>query len=243
MAAGLGYIEFNTGDVLTAAQANGYLASQVVMVFASAAARTSAIASPQEGMISYLKDTNATEYYSGSAWVAIGGGGSDSHTLIATASLSGATAIQFASIPTTYTHLYCVFIDCNSTSSYWNVRFNNDSGNNYNSQATAAATVSGNSSVGFAGVGDQNARLGIIPVTLNASSNGTANGSMQIFNYKSTTLKRAGIWQSTGYDGSAYFANSGSFCYNSTGTAITQIDFVRGSTQTITGTIQLWGVK
>jgi hypothetical protein len=45
------------------------------MVFASAAARTSASASPQEGMISYLKDTNSTEYYSGSAWVAIGGGG------------------------------------------------------------------------------------------------------------------------------------------------------------------------
>jgi len=76
MAAGLGYIEFNTGDVLTAAQANGYLASQVVMVFADAAARTSAIASPQEGMISYLKDTNATQYYSGSAWVSIGGAGS-----------------------------------------------------------------------------------------------------------------------------------------------------------------------
>lgn len=76
MAAGLGYIEFNTGDVLTAAQANGYLASQVVMVFASAAARTSAIASPQEGMISYLKDTNATQYYSGSAWVNVGGGSS-----------------------------------------------------------------------------------------------------------------------------------------------------------------------
>lgn len=75
MAAGLGYIEFTTGDVLTAASANGYLASQVVMVFASAAARTSAIASPQEGMFSYLKDTNSTEYYSGSAWVALGGGG------------------------------------------------------------------------------------------------------------------------------------------------------------------------
>lgn len=73
MAAGQGYIEFATGDVLTAASANGYLASQVVMVFASAAARTSAIASPQEGMISYLKDTNATQYYSGSAWVSIGG--------------------------------------------------------------------------------------------------------------------------------------------------------------------------
>lgn len=76
MAAGLGYKEFTTGDVLTAAQANGYLASQVVMVFADAAARTAAIASPQEGMISYLKDTNATQYYSGSAWVNVGGGSS-----------------------------------------------------------------------------------------------------------------------------------------------------------------------
>jgi hypothetical protein len=75
MAAGLGYKEFTTGDVLTAADANGYLASQVVMVFADAAARTAAIASPEEGMISYLKDTNATEYYSGAAWVSIGGGG------------------------------------------------------------------------------------------------------------------------------------------------------------------------
>lgn len=73
MAAGQGYIEFATGDVLTAASANGYLASQVVMVFADAAARTAAIASPQEGMISYLKDTNATQYYSGSAWVSVGG--------------------------------------------------------------------------------------------------------------------------------------------------------------------------
>lgn len=73
MAAGLGFKEFTTGDVLTAADANGYLASQVVMVFADAAARTTAITSPQEGMISYLKDTNATQYYSGSAWVAVGG--------------------------------------------------------------------------------------------------------------------------------------------------------------------------
>lgn len=76
MAAGLGYIEFVTGDVLTAAQANGYLASQVVMVFADSTARSTAITSPQEGMISYLKDTNVTQYYSGSAWVSIGGSSS-----------------------------------------------------------------------------------------------------------------------------------------------------------------------
>jgi hypothetical protein len=71
MAAGLGFKNFVTGDILTAADANGYLQSQTVMVFASAAARTSAITSPQQGMISFLKDTNVTEYYSGSAWVAL----------------------------------------------------------------------------------------------------------------------------------------------------------------------------
>ena len=75
MAAGLGYIEFATGDILTAAAANGYLASQTVMVFASSSARSSAITSPQEGMMSYLKDTNSVEYYSGSVWTAVGGGG------------------------------------------------------------------------------------------------------------------------------------------------------------------------
>ena len=45
-------------------------------MFASAAARDAAITSPQEGQACYLKDTNATQTYSGSAWVAIGGAGS-----------------------------------------------------------------------------------------------------------------------------------------------------------------------
>lgn len=75
MAAGQGFIEFSTGDVLTAAAANGYLASQTVMVFANATARTAAITTPYEGMVSYLKDTDAIQYYSGTAWVSVGGGG------------------------------------------------------------------------------------------------------------------------------------------------------------------------
>jgi len=72
--AGAGYKLFNTGDVLTAAQVNTYLMEQTVMVFADASARTTALTGVvAEGMISFLKDTNSTEYYSGSAWVAIGG--------------------------------------------------------------------------------------------------------------------------------------------------------------------------
>jgi hypothetical protein len=68
MAAGLGFKNFTSGEVLTAADVNAYLNSQTVMVFADATARTAAITSPQEGMFSYLKDTNATQYYTGSAW-------------------------------------------------------------------------------------------------------------------------------------------------------------------------------
>jgi hypothetical protein len=69
--AGAGYKLFNTGDVLTAAQVNTYLMEQTVMVFADAAARTTALTGVvSEGMISYLKDTNAVEVYNGSAWVA-----------------------------------------------------------------------------------------------------------------------------------------------------------------------------
>ena len=68
MAAGLGFKNFSSGEVLTAADVNGYLNSQTVMVFADATARTAAITSPQEGMFSYLKDTNVTQYYTGSAW-------------------------------------------------------------------------------------------------------------------------------------------------------------------------------
>ena len=67
MAAGLGFKTFNTGDILSASDTNGYL-MQGVLVFASAAARDAAITSPQEGQFAYLKDTNVTTYYTGSAW-------------------------------------------------------------------------------------------------------------------------------------------------------------------------------
>jgi hypothetical protein len=67
MAAGLGFKDFVTGEVLTAADVDGYL-MQNIWVFANAAARDAAVTSPQEGNFAYLKDTNVTTYYTGSAW-------------------------------------------------------------------------------------------------------------------------------------------------------------------------------
>jgi hypothetical protein len=75
MAAGLGFKTFTTGEVLSAANVNGYL-MQGVLVFADAAARNAAITSPQEGQCCYLKDTDVIQSYSGSAWVTKSASGS-----------------------------------------------------------------------------------------------------------------------------------------------------------------------
>jgi hypothetical protein len=74
MAAGLGFKTFTTGEVLTAADTNGYL-MQGINVFASTAARNAAITSPQEGQFAFTKDTNGLWYYDGAAWVASGATG------------------------------------------------------------------------------------------------------------------------------------------------------------------------
>jgi hypothetical protein len=68
---------FTAGEVLAAADVNEYLMDQSVMTFADSAARGSAIgtAIAQEGMLTYLEDTDAFEYWDGSAFTAFGGGG------------------------------------------------------------------------------------------------------------------------------------------------------------------------
>ena len=71
--AGAGFKLFTTGEVLTSSDANTYLAQQVCMVFDSSSARTTALgANLAEGMLTYLKDTNAVEVYDGSSFVGFG---------------------------------------------------------------------------------------------------------------------------------------------------------------------------
>lgn len=74
--AGLGRKTFTAGEVLTAVNVQGYLMDQTVMVFASAAARTTALGTAvAEGMVSFLKDTNELQAYDGAVWNGVGGGG------------------------------------------------------------------------------------------------------------------------------------------------------------------------
>jgi hypothetical protein len=61
--AGAGFKSFQDGNVLTASEVNTYMMEQMIMVFASAAARDAAITSPSEGMFAFLKDTDKLTVY------------------------------------------------------------------------------------------------------------------------------------------------------------------------------------
>jgi hypothetical protein len=134
--AGAGYKLFNTGDVLTAAQVNTYLMEQTVMVFADDSARTTALTGVvAEGMISFLKDTNSTEYYSGSAWVAISGGASPTSFASlngAGTALTGATTITVSGL-SGYNKFFVAITGASSVSadSAFTIRFNADTASNY----------------------------------------------------------------------------------------------------------------
>jgi hypothetical protein len=157
MAAGQGFKTFTTGEVLTAADTNGYL-MQGVLVFADAAARTAAITSPQEGQTSYLKDTDEIQVYSGSAWVTKSGslpsqtgnsgkylttdgtnaswgtvsaGGAGDFTLLnagGTALTSGTTVTVSGISNIEKLYVYISDVTNSSTNAYYGIRLNGDTG-------------------------------------------------------------------------------------------------------------------
>ena len=67
----MAYKTFANGFPLPASDLNNYLMNQSVIVFADAAARTAAIASPTEGMVTYLESDNELYKWTGADWVNI----------------------------------------------------------------------------------------------------------------------------------------------------------------------------
>jgi hypothetical protein len=66
--AGAGYKTFAVGEKLTANNVNTYLMDQTIPVFATTAARDSAIGSPAEGQTVYITLNDIYQYYNGSSW-------------------------------------------------------------------------------------------------------------------------------------------------------------------------------
>jgi hypothetical protein len=118
---GSGFRTFTAGEVLTASNVQNYLMDQSVMVFGGSAARSSAIgtANFEEGMVSYLEDTNLVEVYNGTNWASIAPVSTSGLTLINTTSFSG---VASQSLPTgtftsTYKNYHLIFDVTNSTNS------------------------------------------------------------------------------------------------------------------------------
>jgi hypothetical protein len=103
---GSGFRTFTAGEVLTASNVQNYLMDQSVMVFGGSAARSSAIgtANFEEGMVSYLTDTDKVEAYNGTNWVSVAPTTTQGLTLINTTSFS---AVSSVSLPAnTFTSTY-----------------------------------------------------------------------------------------------------------------------------------------
>lgn len=231
MAAGLGFKTFTTGEVLTAADTNGYL-MQGVLVFANAAARTAAITSPQEGQMSYLKDTNSVESYSGTAWVAVGGA-SGGETLLSTTTLSGSST-TISSIPTTYQHLRAIIVGVYASGQdEMTIRFNGDTGSNYNSGFSYGSSSSGVSRA---------ATSGVISYSYNTSSISFQTAlDLNIPRYSITSgIQMFGFngWMGQTRDGIA-----GGGTYTNKSAAITSITFLSGTSTFTAGTVFLYGVN
>jgi len=65
---------FTNGDVLPASDVNTYLMNQAVMTFATSTARASALTAPVQGMVTYLEDDDAFEYWNGTSYEPFGAG-------------------------------------------------------------------------------------------------------------------------------------------------------------------------
>jgi hypothetical protein len=94
--AGAGWRTFTDGAVLTAAQMQFFLQDQVVQVYASSGARSTALGTAvSNGMVSYRTDSQVLEVYKSGAWTNViltGGTASDSAKLSGrTLSVSGGT--------------------------------------------------------------------------------------------------------------------------------------------------------
>ena len=136
-----GYHLFSTGEIFTAANVDNYLMNQTVMVFASAAARTTALSGVlAEGMISYRTDSHILEYYTGSAWSAV----ASTPTALTNVNLIGPieTANVVASAATGTVNIDCV------TSTYWYYTTNASANWTLNFRGNSGTTLSSILAVG-----------------------------------------------------------------------------------------------
>ena len=226
MAAGLGFKDFTTGEVLTAADVDGYL-MQGIWVFDDATARDAAVTSPQEGNACYLKDTNEVLTYSGSVWVAVGGAGG--MTLLSTTTLTG-VSVTLSGISQDYTNLLIIVENVRSTTANdCQVRMNSATGN-----------------IKQAGFKNSNSTYvsNLTTIALQADDTDPETFALAVLVYRYASTTGIKPFNFIGYGNSGGGVNAFDGIVNTT-SAITSIQIANGDgTPTFSdGTVYLYGVK
>jgi hypothetical protein len=144
---GSGYRVFTAGEVLTASNVQDYLMDQSVMSFADSTARATSIgtANFEEGMVSYLQNTNQLEVYNGSAWASIAPTSTQGLTLINSQSFSAVATQDVNNVFSSTYDNYRILVSfiANTSEASIGFRFKTatvDSGSNYQYYISAFGT-------------------------------------------------------------------------------------------------------
>lgn len=97
-----------TPSELLASDVNTYLMNQTVMTFDSAAARSTALTLPVEGMVTFLKDSDTLWIYNGTAWIELARSARSGLVLIKEQALSGTATNVTSCFSSTYTNYLIV---------------------------------------------------------------------------------------------------------------------------------------
>jgi hypothetical protein len=178
------------------------------------------------------------------AWTTPASGGG--MTIIGTATPSAATTVSFTSIPGTYKHLMIVWQDVFQSSATasdgWGVRLNNDTSaglHTYFNRGLGQNSITGDRGSSTLFTSSSAELRMVIPKTTTGSTtyDSQARGVFMVYRYTESSAKFC-EWRSSGDDAISF--GNGRFGGTS---AITRIDFVRASTQTIDGNFYLYGVS
>lgn len=220
--AGLGRKIFNSGDILLASEVQGFLQDQAVMVFDDDAARTAAIPTPTEGMVTFRKDDNALEVFDGSTFVAVGGGSESGLVHIETADINGLSAFSFNNVFTSTFDNYRVLFNIFSTENNLvvNIRLRasgtDESGSRYNlvqifgngsTAVSTAQTAQTSFTIGTSTDGNESIYLAdILSPALTQNALGIGN---EIRSTSGIGLRQFRVTNTTAYDGITLFVATG----------------------------------
>jgi hypothetical protein len=234
MAAGEGFKTWATGDVLTANDVNGYL-MQGVWVFDDAADRTAQVTSPEEGNVSYLKDTNSVEYYSGAAWVAVGGSTGGFTKITSNLAFSGSSTVSINNCFTSTYTSYLVIFDNMAAASGTAVTFrlrvsgSDNSTSNYDQ---------GNQAAGYGGGGGNETASNATDFRMWGSVGSGSEKANMMFWINNPQTATQTTWSGTGNNNDAGYRVSGQF--NGT-TAFDGFSIIGGSN--LSGNITIYGLE